>query len=568
MAERLIINEENPFWVGEWYVDPPSGRISHKGAEVKLEPKVMSVLVLLAQHPGEVVSRETLEDTIWPNVVVGYDALSGTIIKLRKALGDDSRNPQYLETISKKGYRLLAPVSNQQAGQAHKEVVQLKTEKLLPGLRFGPGILMTVVFFVISALGVLAYYLSSETAGIQQASTTEKASLLVLPFTNSNNVKEQEYFSDGITDDLINDLSRFSGLSVMARRTAYSFKNRTTNIQAIARNLGVTYVVDGDVRRDGNRLRINVQLIDANSGLNIWAQRFDRQTHDIFDVQDDIRKNILNSLSIKLTTEERNRESLRYTSNFEAYDVFLQGQAILVSRTSAAEHKVAQDLMRRATRLDPNFARAHAALAYTLADAFRQAWITDADQMRQEALAAGKRAIELDPNLPQTYWIMGNVYLFMFQDHDKAIEMAERCVKLAPDNNDGLLTLAVTYDYSGEPAKGKLIAEQIMANNKSYSSLVPAVLGLAEYQLAKYPEALAAYNKSLEINPTYVSALAHKVLIYYHMGEEGEATFQVDELYNLHPNFDMHAWVNALVFKDKSINKKYIEDMIKAGIRE
>lgn len=574
------LDRNTPFYVGEWLVEPASGRISREDRVVKLEPRVMDLLICLASRPGEVMSREELESIVWAGMIVGYDSLASAVIKLRKAFEDDSRNPKVIETVSKRGYRLiekLAPAthlgvhhapptsggSEAEASDSAERTPPTELRSFERRRRQRQGIIFSVLIVVL--LIFYQWLAPTNGPGVPESSTA-KASLVVLPFANSNNDKEQEYFSDGITDDLINDLSQYSGLNVMARRTSYIYKQRSTDIQTIAHDLGVTYVVDGDVRRDGNRLRINVQLIDANTGVNIWAQRFDRQTKDIFSVQDDIRKNIITALSVSLTAEERNREQVRYTSSFEAYDVFLQGQAKLVSRT-AADNKQAQELMRRATELDPNFARAYAALAYTLADAFRQAWIDDADKMRRQALAAGKRAIELDPKLYQTYWIMGNVYLFMFNDHDKAIEMGERAVALAPHDNDSLLTLAVTYDYGGNPAKGKLMAQEIMRRNSSYSSLVPSVLGMANILLGNYPEALDAYNKSLEINPTYVSALANKVLILYRLGRVDDALFQVDELYNLHPNFDLKNWAARLPFKDKSINQHFIDDLIKAGVK-
>lgn len=569
-------------YIGNCLVEPTTGRISCDGREVHMEPRAMDVLLYLASRPGEVISREEIESSVWAGMIVGYDSLTSAIIKLRKAFADNSHNPQYIETVAKRGYRLLAPVKSASPEHIHQpEVAEGVSDTETPNdvSRHAPSPLrwqnhLRSLAYAAVSIAVIAtiFMLRPTTAPVSDAGTATvaqhgKASLLVLPFTDSGNNKDQEYFSDGITDDLINDLSQYSGLNVMARRTSYIYKHRTTDIQSIAHQLGVTYVIDGDVHRAGNRLRINVQLIDANTGVNIWARRFDRETKDIFDVQDDIRKNILNSLSVSLTTEERNRERVRYTSSFEAYDVFLQGQAKLVSRASATESQQAQDLMRRAIKLDPNFTRAYAALAYSLADAFRLAWITDPEKMKQEALAAGKRALELDPNLPQSYWIMGNVYLFMFEDFDKALEMGKRAVELAPNDNDALLTLAVTYAYGDDPEKAILIAQDIMKRNTLYSSLVPAVAGVAYVRLGKYPEALAAYNKSLEINPTYVSALVQKVLIYYRLGQIDDAEFQIDELYNLHPNFNLHAWVARLPFKDKSIRKDYIEDLTLAGIK-
>lgn len=576
------MTDTTPFYVADWLVEPGTGRLSRSQQEVKLEPRVMDLLVCLASRPGEVMTRDELESTVWAGMVVGYDSLSSAIIKLRKAFEDNSRNPQIIETVPKRGYRLIAAVTSLQNTaeipevtstaedtEAEAVVTSDTNKQSTPPWRKRNKLGITILALAI-VTGIVLLLRSTPTEmehSYQLKMPNEKASLVVLPFANSNNNKEQEYFSDGITDDLINDLSQYSGLNVIARRSAYIYKQRHSDIQTIAHELGVTYVVDGDVRRDGNKLRLNVQLIDASTGVNIWAQRFDRETKDIFAVQDDIRKNIISALSLSLTAEERNRERVRYTSSFEAYDLFLQGQAKLVSRASAADSRQAHTLMERAIKVDPNFARAYAALAYTLVDMYRLAWARDLEKTRHDALAAGKKAIELDQNLQQAYWVMGNIYLFMYEDFDKAIEMAERAVALAPNDNDGLLTLAVIYAYGDNPDKAILICQDIMKRSSSYSSLVPAVLGLAYFVKGNYPQALAANNKSLEINPTYLHANVHKIAILYRMGRKDDALFQVDELYNLHPNFNVHEWAARLPFKDKSIIKTEVADLINAGIQ-
>jgi adenylate cyclase len=398
--------------------------------------------------------------------------------------------------------------------------------------------------------------------------TSDKTSLVVLPFTNSNNDKSQEYFSDGITADLINDLSRYSGLNVIARRSAYVYKQRQTNIQTIARELGVNYVLDGDVRRDGNTIRMNVQLIDAKSGVNIWAQRFDRETEDIFAVQDDIRKNIINTLSITLTKEEQSRtKQSPSTSSFAAYDLFLQGQASLVTRASAKDSRVAQQLMEQAIQLDPHFARAYAALALIHADAYRFDWTDDPENTRQQALKIGKRAIELDDHSPQAYWILGYIYLFLYEDHDKAIAMGKRATELAPNDMDAANVLAVTYAFGDEPAKAKLIVTDIMQHNQHYSALVPSVLGLANLCLGKYAESLAAYDKSLLINPSRIQGNTYRAVVLSRMGNIDDAEFQIDQLYTLHPDFNVQVWAERQPFKDKSIVKDLVNDLIRAGVR-
>jgi TolB-like protein/DNA-binding winged helix-turn-helix (wHTH) protein/cytochrome c-type biogenesis protein CcmH/NrfG len=566
MDKSDTLNFDSPFWVGDWFVNPKTGRIIREGAEVKLEPKAMTVLVLLAQHSGEVLSRQYLEEHAWPGMVVSYDALSSCIIKLRKALDDDSRQPRYIETVSKKGYRLIAPVKS---GDEPLHVAEAIHQQYRHKLTMGWTPIIAGVA-VLLALFFLRYQLESPSTPDNHPATpgsSEQISLVVLPFANRNDDPKQEYFSDGITDDLINDLSQLSGLHVIARRSAYIYKQRHTDIQTIARELGVNYVLDGDVRRGNNRVRLNVQLIDADTGVNIWAQRFDRQVEDIFQVQDDIRRNIIEALSITLTKEERNRTQRRYTDSFAAYDLFLQGQAKLVTRASARDSHVAQQLMEQAIKLDPNFARAYAALALIHADAFRFDWSEDPEETRQLALQIGKRAVELDPQSPQAQWILGYIYLFLFEEHTKAIEAATRATKLAPSDMDAFTVLAVTYAFGDDPAKARLIIQELMERNPRYSALVPSVLGLANFRLGKLNESLDAYDKSLLINPSRIQGNIYKAVVLYRMGREGDAEFQLDELLTLHPDFNVQVWAARQPFKDKTIIKGMLADLARLGVK-
>lgn len=566
MDKSDTLNTDLPFWMGDWYVNPGTGRMIREGAEVKLEPKAMTVLVLLAQHSGEVLSRQYLEEQAWPGMVVSYDALSSCIIKLRKALDDDSRQPRYIETVSKKGYRLIAPVKtgDQPAHVAetlHHRYRQKLTMRWAPVL-VGVAVLVMLFFF--------RHQLESPSLPDTRPATAASSgqiSLVVLPFANRNDDPKQEYFSDGITDDLINDLSQISGLHVIARRSAYIYKQRHTDIQTIARELGVNYVLDGDVRRENSRVRLNVQLIDTDSGVNIWAQRFDRQVEDIFQVQDDIRRNILDALSITLTQEERNRTQRRYTDSFAAYDLFLQGQAKLVTRASARDSHVAQELMEQAISLDPEFARAHAALALIHADAFRFDWSENPERTRQLALEIGRRAVDLDPRSPQANWILGYIYLFLFEDHEKAIVAAKTATELAPNDMDALTVLAVTHAFGDDPARAKLIIEGLMERNPRYSALVPSVLGLANFRLEEYRQSLAAYDKSLLINPSRIQGNIYKAVVLYRMGRVDDATFQVADLYLMHPDFDLAVWAARQPFKDKRIVDQMVAELSELGAR-
>jgi tetratricopeptide (TPR) repeat protein len=326
--------------------------------------------------------------------------------------------------------------------------------------------------------------------------------------------------------------------------------------------------VDGDVRQEGGTIRLNVQLVDARSGANIWAQRFQRDSEHFFDVLQDIRERIIKSLAVNLTEEERKRARRRDTDSFAAYDVFLKAQARLVTRASGNDNHSAQQLMEQAIRLDPHFARAYAALALIHADAYRFDWTQNAEATRQQALKIGERALELDDRSPQAYWILGYIYLFLFEDHNKAIALAEKAIELAPADMDAALVLAVTYAFGDDPEKGRLIAQELMQRNERYSALVPSVLGLANIRLGRYPEAVAALDRSLSINPSRIQGNAFRAVALVRIEDSAEAAFQIDDLYMMHPEFDVVVWAARQPFKDRALAEEMKRDLIRAGAHE
>jgi len=572
--ETEFAQTDGSFLLGDWLVEPAALRIHRDNEDVKLEPKVMDVLVYLARHPAQVVSRESLEKDVWSGMIVGYDALTSTIIKLRKALQDSSRNPRYIETIPKKGYRLLAEVRSGEA--QHRDHLATPAAapnaanndlaiaiKLLSRQRLAIAVMVICLLFA-------AFYLmqsDSKKSTSQIAQNGSLPSLVVLPFINLNHDPSQEYFSDGITDDLINDLSGYGNLRVIARRSAYAYKDRSVAMNIIARDLSVNYILDGNIRRENDTIRLNVQLIEASNGAILWAQRFDKKIIDIFKVQDEIRQRIVSALSLTLTQQEQLRVQRRYSNSFEAYDMFLKGQARLVTRASAADNYAAQSYMEKAIEFDPSFARAYSALALLHADAYRFDWSDNPLKSRQLALDAGQRALELDNSSPQALWILGYVYLFLFQDYQKAIEMSKLANQLAPHDMDAENVLAVTYVYNGDPARAKLIIQELMKHHQTYSAMVPSVLGQANFLIGHYNEALAALNESLLINPSRINPNVYKILTLYRLGELEDAQFQAQQLFILHPKFDAKAWAAKQPFKDKSAVNDMLHDLVNIGVK-
>ncbi|MFQ5936470.1 MAG: winged helix-turn-helix domain-containing protein, partial [Acidiferrobacterales bacterium] len=371
----------DPFWLGDWCVYVSTNRLSRGGTTVKLEPRTMEVLVYLAERAGEAVTRERLEEEIWRGMVVGYDSLSNTITKLRKAFDDDPHQPQIIETIPKVGYRLIAKITDSSAATALPVDVERpgpaspKTTPLKQGLA-APRVVGAAAALValVTIAAVVAWFGPWErqreeamSVGREALLLRDKPSIAVLPFTNMSDDPKQEYFSDGMTDDLITDLSKISGVFVISRHSTFAYKGKSTDIRDIARKLGARYVLEGSVRKAEGWIRINAHLVDATTGRHLWAERYDGALAEVFTLQDKVTERIVAALKVELTPQEQAVAADRDTSNVAAYDIFLKGWAHLLRKTPEDAAK-AVVFFKQALELDPNYSRAYAALAQTYWD--------------------------------------------------------------------------------------------------------------------------------------------------------------------------------------------------------
>lgn len=557
-----------PFRVGDWTVDPESGRLQKEGEEVKLEPKVMEVLVFLADHSGKVVSREALEAKAWAGMVVGYDAVASSIIKLRKALGDDSRNPHYIETISKKGYRLIAPVSHQtsvaEAPAAFDPTPSKQPSKTNNKIKniIAAGIaiiaIITGVFLLTGGLNTIEQ--SGETS-------TRTPSVVVLPFENLSNDPDQDYLSDGITDDLITDLARADSVRVIARQSSYHFKNNTANLEEIARKLDVLYIVEGSVRKSGDRIRVNVQLTNTNKQESIWAERFDIDVNDIFKLQDNITKDVMNAMVGPSSSKEPKIVESRGTKNFEAYDMFLIGQQYIKTRSKQGYDR-SMNAYRRAIEIDPNYARAYGAMAVTLTRGYRYQW-SDLSlvEARERALELANKAVQLNPSSPQIYWSLGYVHLHR-REYDAAERAAKKSVALSPNYADGYALLANIVNWRGKAMEAEKYIKKAIALNPYYSFQYPSTLGLAYYNLGRYEEAITYLRDAIYRNESALNPRLFLAATYTRLNLMEEAAWEIEQIKANRPDVTISSLNNILPFENKTYMSVLQEDLRKAGLPE
>ncbi|MGE0684080.1 MAG: adenylate/guanylate cyclase domain-containing protein [Candidatus Binatia bacterium] len=300
---------------------------------------------------------------------------------------------------------------------------------------------------------------SSLTSHFSVLTALDKPSIAVLPFTNLSGDAEQEYFSDGITEDLLTDLSKLSGLFVISRNSVFLYKGKAVKPEQIGKELGARYMLEGSVRKAANRVRVTAQLIDTSTGYHLWAERYDRELEDIFAVQDEVTQKIVAALQITLTTGERSRLGRPPTTNLEAYEYFLRGLETFARRTPEA-NALARQMFERAIELDPRFAAAYARLGrvYMVERAFQ--W-SDDPQLPERAAALAQQAIALDDALPGAHQTLAYVYLLTRQ-FDLAIAEARQAVALDPNDADACVTLGEILSCAGEPQKAVDLVEKAL----------------------------------------------------------------------------------------------------------
>lgn len=540
----LAPDRQRPFQIGGWRVEPNSGRLIKGGRSRKLEPKVMELLVFLAQYPGQALTREELERKVWAGTVVGYDALTNAVIKLRKAFGDDPQRPALIETVPKKGYRLIASIVDLDDSPILARGTRIFSHKqTLLGMAL-------VILAAVAITLVLAYF---------RTQTARVPAIAVLPFTNLSDDPKLAYFSDGIREDIIIDLSKLSGLHVIART------GPGPQLLAAPTTLEAGYRLEGSVRRSGDDIRITVKLINAKTGSHLWTEGYNRRLQDIFSVQTDLTRQIVAALSLSLTQEEKEYIARRDTMSVAAYDLFLQGQA-RYSRNRRDDNAQARQYFSRALALDNDFTRAHGALALTHADDFRYAWSKNARVSADAALYHAERAVALDASSPQAHWILGFVYLYVRKHHPAAVNMGERAIALDPRNADAHALLAISYLYLGNLPAAKRHIERALLLEPGQTGRFQAALGFAHYFSGSYAEARAALEQSLEQNPVRLLPQLYLAASLNRLGKTDEARWLVELVRTEHPDYQLQTWADRQPFSDPAQRRKIVGDLHRSGL--
>jgi len=511
----------NNFRVGTWLVQPNLNTIIRDGRTLRLEPKVMAVLVCLSQRAGEPISKEELLQSVWPGTFVSDDVLSRSIFELRRVFEDDARHPTVIQTIPKKGYRLVAAV--EQGIETTRDAIATSVLKSESRERIAYGWKATVGGVLVLALLLIAANAGGLRDRLFPKNSPPIQSLAVLPLLNLSGDPGQEYFADGMTEELITELSRRSGMKVISRTSVMRYKNSPKSLPEIARELHVDGIVECSVMRSGDRVRITAQLIYARTDANLWAETYDRDSGDVLELQSAIAGAIATRVKGGMIPNGRTPPKAPHTVNLKAHEAYLRAWheddigGTLANRRgmrqASDEHfRRALEYYKEAIREDPKFAPAYLGL-------------TTGSESPKEIEAAARKALEIDDGLSDAHLILGAIELVRDRNWQVAETEFRRAIELNPSNSAAHRGYAYFLDAAGRLDEGMKEYERAQELDPWKDHLAGAL-----YSRRRFDSLIELERASLARDPDpgrspYDSAVTHKTLMvaYARTGRQKES---------------------------------------------
>jgi adenylate cyclase len=403
--------------------------------------------------------------------------------------------------------------------------------------------------------------------GMKEFELPEGPSIAVLPFVNMSDDPKQEYFSDGLTENIITGLSCDGRLLVIARNSTFSYKGKSVKVQEIARELGAQYVVEGSVQKTKDRVRITAQLIDANTGHHVWADRYDRDLQDIFALQDEITMKIMHAVGMKIVAEEQyyGKEFLPPSGSLEVFMKLLKGREYIL-RMNREGNTLARQEVQEAITLDPQYSILYSLLAWThIADLLFQSSESSENSLDQASKNIQK-ALALDDEDFFAHIALSQLYLFR-KDHDKAIVAAERAIALNPNGADAYSQLGWLLILSGRAEEGIKLIEKAMRLNPIPPTRYLNRLGYAYRSLGRHEDAIEVHEKALSRSPNNLFFHVFLAAAYRAAGREEEARHHAEEVLRLDPTFSLEKYAEIHAMRDRAEAERYIADLRKAGLK-
>lgn len=514
----------------DFELDTSQFELRKSGARVGIEPQVFDLLLFLAGNYGRTVTKDEIFEAIWGNRIVSDAALSGQIKAARRALGDDGVSQRFISTVHGRGFRFLPLVSKDEpkSAQAGRESTSN------------------------NALSAIA----------------KRPSVAVLPFVNQNRDRDEDYFADGISEDIITTLSKYRWLTVVARNPSFAFRDSKDNIRMIGEKLRADYLVTGTVRKAGTRFRITVQVVESTTEHSVWSERFDRDMVDIFELQDEISELVASRIDTELGLAEQRKAERRPRKNLGAWDLYQLGLAEFYKFTQESNLKC-QDFLRQAIELDSEFAGAYSRLGYAIVLSMVYFDVTPAPALMDEALEVAKRAIALDDQDANNYFTIGRVHLAR-REYDLAIEALEYALELNP-------CLAVSYCGLGDSLAYEGRLDEAIEKFELAIKLSPhdpfrwafySYRSLAHLFRGEFDQAAFWARNAVRIPNAQYWARAHLVAALGHLGDRAQAVNAVTDLLQAKPSFSLDFARDHLFYLKRADQlETYLEGLRKAGVK-
>ncbi len=528
---------------GEYEVDLGRQELRRAGAAVPVEPQVFDVLAYLLRHRDRTVSKSELFDAVWQGRIVSDAALNSRISAARRAIGDSGTSQALIRTLHKRGFRFVGTVDEESAA-----IEAVATQ---------------------GAAAEDAAELVPPAEPAEPLALPHKPSIAVLPFQNMSGDPEQDYFAEGLTEDIITGLSRQQWFFVIARNSSFTYKGEAVDVREVASQLGVRYVLEGSVRKSASRVRVTGQLIDATLGNHLWADRYDRELSDIFALQDEITNRVIGSVGPQILLAEAARVRRKPPQSIDAWDLVLQALPHMWRMTTQDHHR-AQELLREAIALDPDYANAHALLGWTYISLFNLDTRTPIHEFTDLALDAGQKAVILDDQDPWGHLVLGLGHARRRRP-EPALMHLTTAIELNPSFALGHAGLGYALAAGGHPEHGLEALERahrLSPRDPFLAIYAPTVRYMALFALKRYEETIDVCRATAALHPDHAGAWRLMTVSLALMGRTDEARAALAHTLTLQPDLSTAHVETNTVYANPADRARFLEGLRKAGLKD
>jgi TolB-like protein/DNA-binding winged helix-turn-helix (wHTH) protein/Tfp pilus assembly protein PilF len=516
-------------------LDPENHCLWRGEERLQITPKAFDVLRYMVEKAGSLVTQDELLEALWPNTFINPEVLRKYILEIRRVLGDRAENPVFIETVTKRGYRFVAPVTEESPADTPASNATQEFPSSVPGLSGQESsapkkplrhLAFSILLVLLGAAAIVGYLWRSRSS--VKPPSSGNMSIAVLPFADMSPGKDQEYLSDGLTEEMINDLAKVPGLKVVARSSAFQFKGKNEDLRSVGQKLGVANILEGSVRKDGNHVRISAALIKADDGFQLWSETYDRDVGHVLAAQDEIARAVSSALQVRLMSGETAAIPVAArTTNSEAYQAYLQGQYFIARGQDKEDRDQALSYAEQAIKLDAGYAPAWAQRSQVLESLAAVAMIDNTDGYRR-ARESAEKAIALDPDLATGYLAMGLVQINHDWDWEGADASLKKAGLLEPGSAEVIGARAYLARNLGRTDEAIELYKQAIALDPLRANYHVA-LGYVLALLGRYTEAKTELQKTQELNPQLAGLHLTRGKIFLSEGHPQEALAEMQK---------------------------------------